>query len=589
MIKKALTDKIKLRLIIGDENMKKLIDAAMGKVKPDTVLKGGNVVNVFSGKIEKADVAILKGKIVGIGGYDGENNIDVSGKYIIPGLIDTHLHIESTMLTPVEFCKAIIPYGTTTIIADPHEIANVLGIKGVKYMINQVQGLPINAHFMLPSCVPATFFESAGAVIDAKLTKKHIGDDDIFGLGEFMNFVGVVLGADECIGKIEAAHQAGKIIDGHAPNLKDKELNAYVAAGIKTEHECTTVEDMLNKIDRGMYIQLRQGSATRNVATLVKGITPQNMRRCIFCTDDRHIDSLLYEGHLNYNLKVAVENGLDPISAVTIATLNAAECYNLKGYGAIAPGYVADIVVMNDLKDFVADMVFFKGELVAQKGKPLFEAQPTFDKNVLNTVRVKDVKPQDFEMYSKSDKVNTIKLTPANVVTEKDVRVIKRNADNSVIIEGTDLLKLAVVERHNNTGNIGKALVQNYGLKNGAIAQTVAHDSHNIIVLGDNNEDMAIAVNELKNLGGGLIIVSKGKILGSLKLEVAGLMTAEPIEKVNEQFQNMIKIAHSLGVNPEVEPFMTLSFLALPVIPFVKLTDKGLFDVEKFDFISLEA
>lgn len=569
--------------------MKKLIDAAMGKIKPDKVLKGGNIVNVFSGKIEKADVAITDGKIVGIGEYDGIQNIDVSGKFIIPGLIDTHLHIESTMLTPAEFCKAIIPYGTTTIIADPHEIANVLGIDGIKYMIRQADGLPINAHFMLPSCVPATFFENAGTVIDAKLTKKHIGDNDIFGLGEFMNFVGVVSGADECLGKIEAAHQAGKIIDGHAPELKGKELNAYVAAGIKTEHECTTVQDMLDKIDRGMYIQLRQGSATRNVSTLVKGITEKNMRRCVFCTDDRHIDSLLYEGHLNYNLKIAVESGLDPISAVTIATLNAAECYGLKGYGAIAPGYTADIVVMNDLKDFAADKVFFKGELVAEKGKPLFEAKAKFDSSVLNTVKIKDVKPQDFEIYSKSDNVNTIRLIPANVVTEKDIRKIKRNSDKSVNLEGTDILKLAVVERHNNTGNIGKALIQNYGLKNGAIAQTVAHDSHNIIVLGDNNEDMAAAVNGLRDLGGGLIIVSKGKVLGSLKLEVAGLMTAEPIDKVNREFQNMIKIAHSLGVNPDVEPFMTLSFLALPVIPFLKVTDKGLFDVSKFDFISLEA
>lgn len=569
--------------------MKKLIDAAAGRTKADLILKGGNVINVFSGKIIKGDVAIIDGMIAGVGDYDGEQNIDVSGKYIMSGLIDTHLHIESTMLSPTEFCKAVIPYGTTTIIADPHEIANVSGIDGIRYMINQTQGLPIHAHFMLPSCVPATFFENSGAVIDASLTAKHITDEDIFGLGEFMNFVGVVFGADECLKKIESANKAGKITDGHAPNLKGKELNAYTASGIKTEHECTTVEDMQNKIDCGMYIQLRQGSATRNVKTLVKGITPNNMHRCMFCTDDRHIDSLLYEGHLNYNLKVAVENGLDPISAVTIATLNAAACYGLKNQGAIAPGYAADIVVMDDLKDFKADKVFFKGKLVAEKGKPLFETHGTADKSVLNSVKLKDVFPKDFEIYSKSDYVNCMKLTPANVVTEAEVRRIQRNADNSVIIKGTDILKLAVVERHKNTGNIGKGLLQGYGLRGGSIAQTVAHDSHNIIVLGDNNEDMALAVNELKKLGGGLIIVSKGKVLGSLKLEIAGLMTQEPIEKVNIEFQHMIKLAHLLGVNAEVEPFMTLSFLALPVIPFLKLTDKGLFDVSKFDFIPLEA
>jgi adenine deaminase len=569
--------------------MKKIIDAAAGRIKPDKVLKGGNVVNVFSGKIIKADVAIAGDKIVGIGDYDGLENIDVSGKYIIPGLIDTHLHIESTMLTPAEFCKVVVPYGTTTIIADPHEIANVLGFEGVKYMIEQTKGLPINAHFMLPSCVPATFFENAGAIIDSKQIKQYISDPDIFGLGEFMNFVGVYLGDEECLAKIEAATQAGKITDGHAPELSGKDLNAYAAAGIKTEHECTTVDDMLRKIDSGFYVQLRQGSATRNVETLVKGVTPQNMRRCIFCTDDRHIDSLLYEGHLNYNLKVAVEHGLDPVSAVTIATLNAAECYGLKGYGAVAPRYIADIVVMSDLKDFVADMVFFKGELVARGGKPLFEVKVKPDERVLNTVKVGDVKPSDFEIYSNSDKVHAIDLIPANVVTKKAVVQVKRNPDNSIDIKGTDLLKLAVIERHKNTGNIGKCLIKNYGLKNGAIAQTIAHDSHNIIVLGDNNEDMALAVNSLKELGGGLIVVSRGKVLGSLKLEVAGLMTARPIEEVNQEFQKMVEIAHSLNVSKEVEPFMTLSFLALPVIPSLKLTDKGLFDVDKFEFVTLEA
>jgi adenine deaminase len=569
--------------------MKRLIDAASKRIKPDKVLKGGNIVNVFSGKIQKADVAILDGKIAGIGDYDGVENIDVSGKYIIPGLIDTHLHIESTMLTPAQFCKAIISYGTTTIIADPHEIANVLGMDGVKYMIEQTKGLPINARFMLPSCVPATFFENSGAIIDSKTIQKHIGDQDIFGLGEFMNFVGVISADEECLAKIQAARSVGKIIDGHAPELQGEALNAYAAAGIKTEHECTTVEDMLRKIDSGFYVQLRHGSATQNVATLVKGVTERNMRRCLFCTDDRHIDSLLYEGHLNYNLKIAVANGLDPVSAVIMATLNAAECYGLKGYGAIAPGYVADIVVMDDLKDFVADMVFFKGELVAKAGKPLFEVSLVQDDRVLNTVKLDDVSPSDFDIYSNSDTVRVIGLVRDNVVTQKEIVKVKRDADNMVIVKGTDLLKLAVVERHNNTGNIGKGLIKNYGLKNGAIAQTIAHDSHNIIVLGDNSDDMALAVNSLKELGGGLIIVSQGKILGSLKLEVAGIMTAQPIEQVNQEFQKMVNIAHSLGVSKEVEPFMTLSFLALPVIPSLKLTDKGLFDVDKFEFVTLEA
>lgn len=569
--------------------MKDLIKAARGEEPADIVLVNGRVVNVFDGTIEEADVAISGGKICGVGaGYLGRQVIDCGGMYIMSGFMDTHLHIESSMLSPVEFAKAVIPYGTTTIIADPHEIANVCGMDGVNYMIDELKRMPINAHVMLPSCVPATFFESAGAVIDSECIRKNIGRPDLFGLGEFMNYVGVINCADECLNKIVAANGVDKVIDGHSIGLAGKDLCAYVATGIKTEHECVDVPSMREKIRRGTYIQIREGCATKNVATLIRGVTDKNIRRCLFCTDDKHVDDLLMRGHLNLNLKRAVENGLDPVSAVTIATLNAAECYGLKGEGAICPGYRADIVVCPDLVSFAPKMVFFNGELVANDGKLLTDVSPRPDKRVTNSVKIKPVKPEDFEIYSESDTVNVISLVFQNVITEKQTATVVRQ-DMRILTEGTDLLRLAVVERHNSTGNIGKALLKNYGLKNGAIAETVAHDSHNIIVLGDNTQDMAAAVREIERIGGGIAVVSGEKVLGSLPLEIGGLMTALPIREVYERFKQLCDCAYSLGVSRDVEPFMTLSFLALPVIPYIKLTDKGLFDVSAFRFMPIEA
>lgn len=569
--------------------MKDLIKAARGESLADVVLKNGRVINVFDGSVEEADVAMLGGKICGVGtGYRGKQEFDCTGKYVMSGFIDTHLHIESSMLSPVEFAKAVIKYGTTTIIADPHEIANVCGIDGVNYMIDELKRVPINARIMLPSCVPATFFESSGAIIDSECIRSNIGRHDLFGLGEFMNYVGVINCADECLNKIAAASEADKIIDGHSIGLTGKDLCAYASTGIRTEHECVDVLSMLEKIKRGIYIQIREGCATKNVAALVRGVSDRNMRRCLFCTDDKHVDDLLMHGHLNLNLKRAVENGMDPVSAVTIATLNAAECYGLRGEGAVCPGYKADIIVCPDLINFAPEMVFFDGKLVAQDKKLLVDVPTKTDKRVLNSVRIRPVKPEDFEIYSDSDEVNVIKLVYQNVVTEKETAVVKREGKR-VPTEGTDLLRLAVVERHRATGNIGRALLKNYGLKGGAIAETVAHDSHNIIVLGDNTADMAAAVEELERIGGGIAVVSGGKVLGSLQLEIGGLMTSLPINEVYERFTRLCDCAYSLGVSRDVEPFMTLSFLALPVIPFIKLTDKGLFDVAEFKFIAIEA
>ncbi|MCL2751228.1 MAG: adenine deaminase [Firmicutes bacterium] len=569
--------------------MEELINVARGLAEADLVLKNGYVVNVFTRTAERADVAISGSRIAGVGtDYKGKREIDCSGFYVMPGFIDTHVHIESSMLSPVEFCKAILRWGTTTFIADPHEIANVCGEAGVLYMIDECAKVPVNAHMMLPSCVPATRFESAGAEIDAKTAERMIKDPEIFGLGEFMNARGVIENKSECAEKLAAASRAGKIADGHCPCLAGKDLAAYIAAGIKTDHECAERASMIERVKMGMYVQMREGSAAKNIAELIKGVNDANLRRITFCTDDMHADALT-RGHISLNLAKAVECGLDPLSAVVIATLNAAECYGLRDRGAIAPGYAADIAVCRDLKDFTAEYVLVRGELVAQAGKTFCGAVPSADIRVMNTVRHDGVKPEDFEIKSGSKFVNAIKITDQSLVTGRIVRKVKIRKDGSVNTDGSGLLKLAVVERHKRTGNIGRALLENCGLKGGAIAQTIAHDSHNIIVLGDNDGDMACAVNELIRIGGGIAVASRSRILDSLPLEIGGLMTALPLEQFHERFIKLCECARALDVGPGAEPFMTLSFLALPVIPHVKLTDKGLFDVTKFEFLPIEA
>jgi len=570
-------------------DLTKLVLVARGKQKADLVLKGGSVVNVLTGKITVADVAICDGRFAGVGSYEGEREIDCTGRYVLPGLIDTHLHIESSMLSPREFAKAVIPCGTTTMIIDPHEIANVCGMKGVQYMIDELAPFPINAKVMLPSCVPCSPFETAGTVMDAPVIGENITNEGVFGLGEFMNFVGVVNADPDTLAKIAHAHKAGKIVDGHSMTLSDHDLNAYIGAGIHTDHECTNVQDMTERIDRGMYIQLREGCATKNVAELVKGVTTKNLRRCVFCTDDKHVDDLIERGHINNNLRVAVAAGLDPIDAVTIATLNAAECYRLHDRGAIAPGFVADCVVVNNLTDFNVERVVYEGAVVAENGQCTFAMPEKRPCPVANSVNIGTLTAKDFVLRSKTDRVHTLNLVPKNVVTTLSVETVKRTADGVVLLDGTDLVKVAVVERHQGTGNIGIGLVNHYGLKGGAIAQTVAHDSHNIVVMGDNDEDMALACNALKECGGGLIVVKGGVVTGKLPLEIGGLMTDLSKEELRAKFDEMLGYAYELNISKEVEPFMTMSFLCLPVIPQIRITDKGIFDVLKFNFIPLEA
>ena len=568
--------------------LEQLIDAAIGRKKAEIVLKNGRFVNVFTGEICEGDIAIEGGKIVGFGKYEGETEYDIAGKIAVPGLIDAHVHIESSQLSPEEFARLVLPRGTTTVIADPHEITNVCGIAGAKYIADAAKNTPLEVKVMLPSCVPATAFETSGATLTGADTEKYIGADFIHGLGEFMNYPGVIYKDAEVMKKLAAARDAGKVIDGHAPATSGLGLNAYIAAGISTDHECTSPEEALEKVSKGMYVHLREGSATRNVAVNCKAANASNLRRFLLCTDDRHAADIRAKGHLDNALRVAVAAGMNPVWAVIAATLNSAESYRLYGKGAIAPGYDADIAVFDDLKNFNCAMTFKGGKLVAEGGKALFETGEKYLPDaVKNTVHVGDIAADDFKIKLKGKRANVIRILKDNVVTEKVVREVE-SEHGDVKLSGTDLLKLAVVERHHGTGNIGLGLLEGYGLKNGAIALTIAHDSHNVIVLGDNNADMAAAVAELKRIGGGMAIAEGGRAY-SLSLDIAGLMSSPPAEEYIAQSEKLLEKAYSMGVSRDFEAFMSLSFLALLVIPSLKLSDKGLFDADKFEFCSIDA
>ena len=567
------------------KTLEKMIHIANGMDKAELVLKNANIINVFTNEIIKGDVAIHGGKIIGIGQYNGEEEINLEGKYLSPSFIDGHVHIESSMVTPSEFAKAILPRGTTTIIADPHEIANVKGIEGIEYILNESENLPLDIYVMLPSCVPATPFENTGAVLEAKDLKELLDETKVLGLGEMMNYPGVINADKNVLEKLVMAK--GKIIDGHGPAITGKELNAYAVAGIETEHECGTLDEMAERLRLGMYIHIREGSAARNLKDLIGGVNKDNLRRCIFCTDDKHPGDLLKDGSIDHNIRLAIRDGIDPIDCIKMASLNAAECYGLKGKGAIAPGYIADLVLIDNLEDFNILKVFKEGKLVGENLKPLFNVKDTDNSNMKGTVNIKKIIEEDLTVHLKGEKVNVIKLLPHSLVTEKVER--KVIVEDGKFKSAPNILKVAVVERHNKTGNIGLALVEGFGLRNGAIASTIAHDSHNIIVIGDRDEDMILAIQELEKVGGGITIVSKGNVIDTLPLRIGGLMSEEPLDKVDEKLNKMLDMAYEkLGVNREYDPFMTLSFIALPVIPDIKVTDMGLFDVGEFKFIDIE-
>ena len=519
------------------EMKQKRINVAMKKEKADLVIKNANIVNVFTKEIVRADIAICMDQIVGIGDYSGIKEIDAQDKYVCPGLIDSHVHIESTMVTPSEFAKAVLPHGTTTIIADPHEIANVCGINGINFMLNQSKSLPLNTYFMMPSCVPSTPFENNGADLSAELMEPLLSNERILGLGEVMDYPSVINGSEEMLRKIDLFDN--KIIDGHSPHLTGKELNAYRAAGIMTNHECTTIEEVIEHLRLGMYLQIREGSAAKNLANIVKGLLENNMElnRCIFCTDDKHLEDIRKDGHISYNIKKAIACGVDPIEAICMATINTAQCYRLKRLGAIAPGYSADLIILNSIEDFSIDKVLYRGEIVYEQGKLSVEISPRIeDRNVFNTVRIPNISIDDLKISLDNDITTVIGLTSNELITKKETSKVK--VVDGVFCADECFSKVAVIERHKSTKNIGLGIVSNFNIKNGAIASTVAHDSHNLIVIGDNDEDMILAIEELKRVNGGYTVVSKGKIMGTLELPIAGLMsdnTASYVESTLKQ------------------------------------------------------
>lgn len=569
--------------------LEKYISAAAGREKAELVLKNAAYLDVFCGVIRNGDIAVVGGKIVGIGSYEGEKELDVSNLTVLPGYIDGHVHIESSQLSPEEFASLIVPRGTTTIIADPHEITNVCGKAGCEYIARASENVPLDVKIQLPSCVPATPFETSGAVLNGKDTEEAVKESYIYGLGEFMNYPGVINCDADVIKKLEAAHAHGKIIDGHAPAVYGETLNAYLCGGISTDHECVYKEEIDEKISKGMYVHIRHGSSTQNLGN-AKCMTSANMRRFILCTDDRHAADLKEKGHLDDALRRLVADGVDPIAAVTCATLNCAECYGLKYKGAIAPFWAADLVVVDNLKNFNARYVFKDGKLVAKDGKPLFDTSKRYlPENILNTVHVKTLKPEDFTLTLKGKKAKAMTIEPGGVVTGCEiVEVQSENGD--VNVKGTDILKMAVVERHKMTGNIGKGLFKGYGFKGGAMGITIAHDSHNIILLGDDNAALATAANKLKEIGGGMVLVNSatGEV-DSVTLDIGGLMSSRDAEGLQRDSKALIEKAYSMGVNRELEAFMSLAFLSLAVIPKLKLLDTGLFDVEKFSFTDINA
>lgn len=569
--------------------LKKRVDLAAGRERVDMVLTNAQVVNVFNGHITTTNIAIADGKIIGLGDYEGYETIDMQHKYVIPGLIDAHMHMESTLVTPDQMARIIVPRGTTTVIADPHEIANVCGMDGVKYMMAYAANTPLNGFFMLPSCVPATPFENAGAVLTGDVLEELIDHTQVLGLGELMNYPGVIEGQLDVMDKMNRFHY--KIIDGHGPELTGKALNAYAINGIRTEHECTSLREMEERLSIGMYIAIREGSAARNLEKLIQGVNDHTKHMCMFCTDDKHPEDILAQGHIDYNIRKAISLGLDPITAIQMATINPARCYELRDIGAIAPGYDADLVVIDDLRAFNVHEVYKKGICVARHNIPHFDASPLASNLVIHTVKVEPVEAKQFKLPLQSDIANVIRIIPDSILTEKVVRRIYQDKEGCFITnERLDVVKIAVIERHGKTRNIGIGLVENFGHIKGAIATTIAHDSHNIIVIGDTDEDMALAVNRLIDIQGGIVLASKGDLLGELALPIAGLMTPRPMEEVCDILKALKEMAHDvIGIKDTIEPFMTLSFLALPVIPELKITDKGYFDVKAFQHINTEA
>lgn len=563
--------------------MKSLISVAKGESPADLILSHAKIVNTLSGEIEEGNVAIYGEKIAGVGDYQlGKEVIDLTGKYLSPGLIDGHVHPESSMLHIPCYAQAVVPRGVSAVVTDFHEIANVKGLEGVKYMMSCARSLPLELYFMVPSCVPATSLETSGAQVTVEDIASALSWENTIGLGEVMNFPGVLAADAEILAKIAASQ--GKIVDGHAPGLDSKNLNAYIACGIVSDHESTSLEEAREKLQRGMYVMIREGSSERNLEALLPLVTDKTYKRCLFVVDDRSCADLLRDGDIDAVVRKAIKLGLDPVRAIQMATINSADYFRLPGLGAIAPGYLANLVVTADLATFEAEMVFYRGKLVARDGRPLFSPALRENKAMTHTMNVKPFDVEALKIPSPKGTSHIIEIVPNQIITKKVAETAKVAGGFVVPDTERDILKLVVVERHRATGNIGLGLVKGVGLKRGALASSIAHDSHNIIALGTNDVDIYTAIKEVERLGGGLVIATEGKILDALPLPIAGLLSDEPLETVVNKLEKLERIAAELGARL-ASPFATLSFLALPVIPELRLTDLGMVDVIEFKLL----
>ena len=557
----------------------RIIAAAAGREPADLVLKNATFVNVFSNELSTMDIAVAEGLIVGMGSYQGRSEVDCTGKIVLPGFLDAHIHLESSLVSPTEFVKAVLPHGTTTVVTDPHEIANVMGTDGIEYMLQATEDLPVDVRFMLPSCVPATPLDESGAILDYRAIDSFYDHPRVQGLAEMMNFVGAINGDEQTVEKIVAAQAHHKKIDGHAPALQGNDLNAYIAAGVYSDHECHDLKDALAKLERGQFIMIREGTAARNLEALMPLLTGKYADRCMFCTDDKHPNDLLEKGHIDYIVKKAISLGADPITAVKVACHNAARYFLLNNRGGISPGYLADFVIIDNFQNFNIEQVYKKGVLMVDHGEiqdfPSPEIEPYLVERAHKTFHVAALTAEDF-----------VEKRPRGIIGMVDGEITTVDAGYSDRIDVEyDVLKIAVVERHKNTHHIGIGYIQGYGLKSGAVATSISHDSHNIIVVGTNETDMAAAVNRVVELNGGIVVWDGGQPVAEVPLAIAGIMSDEPLVTVNEKLETAKDAAHKLGVNPGIDPFMTLSFMALPVIPSLRITTRGVFDVTTQSYV----